>query len=123
MAQHIRKILWFASMLGKAACIAALLFAFGCSKGAIKKEGDFTKTWDCDRQADEAMKRHDYDAAIYLHERLLEKEPQNALALYHLGYTYGRTGHHLKEVSYYEKAIAFGFKRNHIFFNLGISSC
>jgi tetratricopeptide (TPR) repeat protein len=67
------------------------------------------------------MKRGDYHAARLLHERLLEKEPDNALVLYHLGYAHGQTGNHQIEVDYYEKAIALGFVKDAIFFNLGMA--
>jgi len=53
-----------------------------------------------DNQADEAMKEHDYDSAILLYKHFLEKMSTNGLALYHLGYDYGQTGKHMKEVFY-----------------------
>ena len=67
------------------------------------------------------MYLHDYQAGILRHERVLEKDPTNALALYHLGYAYGQIGDHEKEVFYYEKAIALGFNTDHIYFNLGMA--
>ena len=93
----------------------------GCSKAFFGEKGDAEKNWVCDNEADEAMKRQDYETAISLHERFLEKNPENALALYHLGYAYSQTGDHLKEVSYYEKAISYGFKNDFIFYNLGMA--
>jgi tetratricopeptide (TPR) repeat protein len=109
-------------------CLAGLLFCLlmvcvgtGCSKGLLEKRPDAEKTWVCDPAADEAMRRSDYEMGILLHERFLEKEPSNALALYHLGYAYGQKGEHLKEVSHYEKAISLGFKTDLIFFNLGMT--
>jgi len=93
----------------------------GCSKAFLGEKADAEKNWVCDNEADEAMKRQDYEMAIPLHERFLENHPENALALYHLGYAYGQTGDHLKEVSYYEKAISYGFKNDFIFYNLGMA--
>ena len=93
----------------------------GCSKDLLRKSPDIKKTWACDKAADDAMKRKDYEAGILLHERFLEKEPGNAFALYHLGYAHGQMGDHLKEVSYYEKAIALGFRKDRIFYNLGMA--
>lgn len=93
----------------------------GCSKDLLRKSPDVKKTWACDKPADDAMKRKDYEAGILLHERFLEKEPGNAFALYHLGYAHGQIGDHLKEVSYYEKAIALGFRKDRIFYNLGMA--
>ena len=98
-----------------------LCLATGCSKGQLGQKPEPKGKWTCDNNADEAMKRRDYETAISLHERFLESKPENALALYHLGYAYGQTGEHLKEVSYYERAIAHGFKNDRIFFNLGMA--
>ena len=102
--------------------LSAICAGTGCSKGLLRKGPDAGKTWTCDNAADEAMKRNDYEAGILLHERFLEKEPENALALYHLGYAHGQMGDHLKEVSYYENAIALGFRKKGIFYNLGMAS-
>ena len=98
-----------------------LCLGTGCSKGQLGQNPEPKAKWTCDDNADEAMKRQDYETAIPLHELFLESKPGNALALYHLGYAYGQTGDHLKEVSYYERAIAHGFKNDRIFFNLGMA--
>ena len=79
------------------------------------------KEWTCDKDADAAITRNDIAAGISLHKKFLERFPENALALYHLGYAYGQTGDHLKEVFYYERAIALGFKKDQIYFNLGMA--
>jgi tetratricopeptide (TPR) repeat protein len=101
--------------------LSAVCVGAGCSKVFLGKKPDVEENWTCDNEADEAMKRTDYAAGIFLHERFLEKDPENALALYHLGYAYGQIGEHLSEVAHYEKAIAFGYKRDLIFFNLGMA--
>ena len=44
------------------------------------------------------MKEQDYDSTFLLHKRFLKKMPMNGLVLYHLGYAYGQTGKHMKEV-------------------------
>jgi cytochrome c-type biogenesis protein CcmH/NrfG len=67
------------------------------------------------------MQQQDYQSGILLHERLLEQDPKNALASFHLGYAYGQIGDHRKEVFYYEKAIASGFNTDRIYFNLGMA--
>jgi tetratricopeptide (TPR) repeat protein len=55
----------------------------------------------CYNQADEDIKKEqDYESTILLYKRFLEKMPTNGLALYHLGYAYGQTGNHMKEVFY-----------------------
>ena len=121
MSQRIGRILQFVYLSGLALSLAGLFLGSGCSKGVLEKRPVPEKTWTCDKAADAAMKQQDYEAAIPLHQRLLEKEPANALALYHLGYAYGQTANHVEEVFYYEKAIALGFKEHGIFFNLGMA--
>lgn len=102
-------------------CLLALCGGLGCSSLPMEKVAVPDKRWVCDDKSDEAMKRNDYIAGISLHERFLEREPQNALAMYHLGYAHGRAGNHLKEIWFYEKALALGFKSDHIYFNLGMA--
>jgi len=119
---HIQRIFRFAYLTSLTFGLAALLSGAGCSKRISFREPVLEKTWTCDKAADDATKRHDYEAAIILHHSFLEKKPGNGLALYHLGYAYGQTGNHMKEVFYYEKAIALGLKEDGIFFNLGMAS-
>jgi len=121
MSGHIQRTFQFIYLLGLLFCLAGLISGVGCSKGFLERRPPLEKRWTCDRAADEPMKQQAYEPAILLHQRFLEKEPGNALGLYHLGYAYGQTGKHLKEVTYYEKAIALGFKEGSIFFNLGMA--
>lgn len=114
--------LWV-SLCGLMFSLSAVCVGAGCSKVFLGKSAEPVKGWTCNKEADEAMKRNDYEAGISLHERFLEKEPENALALYHLGYAYGQIGEHLREVSYYEKAIALGFREEGMFFNMGMTYC
>ncbi len=121
MSRRIQRIFRFVYLPGLALCLAGLLSGAGCSREILVKEPVLEKTWTCDKEADDAMQRHDYEDGIFLHHHFLEKEPGNGLALYHLAYAYGQTGSHVKEVFYYEKAIAFGFKEDSIFINLGMA--
>ena len=121
MSRSIHRIVQNFCILGIVVCLASLISQAGCSKGFLEKRPSVEQQWMCDKEADEAMKQHDYGVAILLHESFLREEPSNGLALYHLGYSYGQTGDHLKEVVYYEKAISLGFKDNSIFFNLGMA--
>ena len=121
MSGRIQKISDFVYLIILLFCLAGLLLAVGCSKSALVKRPAPEKKWTCDKKADDALQQHNYEAAIILHQRFLEKEPANGLALYHLGYAYGQAENHVKEIFYYEKAIALGFKENHVFFNLGMA--
>jgi tetratricopeptide (TPR) repeat protein len=102
-------------------CLIALCLGAGCAKRELVKESVPEKRWTCDREADEALERHDYEEGIRLHQKFLDTEPGNALALYHLGYAYGQTGDHEREVFFYERAAALGFEEDSIFFNLGMA--
>lgn len=93
----------------------------GCSQKIAEISVDHERTWSCDQEADRAMYQHDYQTGIFLHERILDKDPTNALALYHLGYAHGQIGDDRKEVIYYEKAIALGFSTQNIYLNLGMA--
>ncbi|HID29111.1 MAG TPA: hypothetical protein EYP19_03805, partial [Desulfobacterales bacterium] len=95
----------FACLSGLLFCLAGLLVSAGCSKGVFGRSTAMDKTWTCDKEADDAMQQGAYGSGVLLHKRFLQKEPENALALYHLGYAYGQTGDHPKEVFHYEKAI------------------
>jgi len=121
MSGHIQRTFQFIYLLGLVFCLAGLLSGVGCSKGSLENRPALEKRWTCDKEADEPMKQHDYETAILLHHSLLRKEPANGLALYHLGYAYGQTGDHPKEVLYYKQAIDLGFKEDSIFFNLGMA--
>jgi len=121
MSRFIHRIFRIFYIPGIVFCLAGLIAGAGCSKGFLERRPAHEKQWACDKEADEAMKQHDYGVAILLHHSLLRKEPANGLALYHLGYAYGRTGDHPKEALYYEQAIDLGFKEDHIFFNLGMA--
>ncbi|HDH86567.1 MAG TPA: tetratricopeptide repeat protein, partial [Desulfobacteraceae bacterium] len=121
MSGYIQRTFQFIYLPGLVFCLAGLISGVGCSNGLLERRPAVEKRWACDKAADEAMHRHDYEAAILLHQRLLEKEPANGLALYHLGYVYGQTGDHPTEALYYEKAIDLGFKEDSIFFNLGMA--
>ena len=102
-------------------CVLAAYLGTGCSKTVLLNEPELHERWTCDEGADEAMLRDDYDAGIALHQRFLEKEPENGLALYHLGFAFGQKEDHLQERSCYERAIALGFEEEGVFFNLGMA--
>jgi tetratricopeptide (TPR) repeat protein len=121
MSRSIQRTFQFIYLLGLVFCLDGLISGVGCSKGIFVKNPISEKKWTCAKDADEAMKKEDYETAILLHQSFLAKEPENGLALYHLGYAYGQTGDHVEEVFYYEKAIDLGFKEDGIFFNLGMA--
>lgn len=121
MSQFDKKILKSISLCTFSFYLFGIWVGVGCSTKMVKSRSAPNRTWSCSEDADEAMELHDYQAGILLHEKVLEKEPTNALALYHLGYAYGEIGDHRKEVFHYEKAITLGFNTDHIYFNLGMA--
>ena len=80
-----------------------------------------TETQICDVNADFALGREDYPAAILLHRRVVERQPANALAHYHLGFAYGMTGDTSLELAEYLTAARLGLKSWDLFLNLGLA--
>jgi len=102
-------------------CALSVYMGMGCSQTVLINESEVKHKMICNERADKALMSEDYETAIALHERILEKDPHNGLETYHLGYLYGQLGNHSEEVFYYEKAIDLGFKEDRIFLNLGMA--
>jgi tetratricopeptide (TPR) repeat protein len=106
------------------ACLQVLVgvwLLWGCASvdQAVRPSG---RVWSCDHPADAAVDNEDWLKALKLHQALLEKEPHNCLALYHLGYIRGRLGDRQMEAADYERAVACGYgKDDQLFFNLGMA--
>ncbi len=131
--------------LGFTLCIYLILSSGGCLGRNVNQQSELSITTDtlqvaegyepfrpdnhtsivsskiCDEKADQALMQGDYDTSVLLHLQLLDKHPDNKLALYHLGYAYGNKHDHEMEVFYYEKAVSLGFSQNGIFFNTGMA--
>jgi tetratricopeptide (TPR) repeat protein len=81
-----------------------------------------TGDWSCDAQADAAVELGQWRQAFEGHEKVLNEDPANCLAMYHLGYIWGKIGDSSQEVLWYQKAIACGYALNDVlFFNLGMA--
>jgi tetratricopeptide (TPR) repeat protein len=104
-------------------CLIILVFIGACAKHSVQKSlvtpATYEKIDTIEQRAYQAMAAGDYQTGIRLYERIIEKDPSNALAYYYLGYAYGQTGNRSKEVLYYEKSISLGYKTDQIFHNLG----
>ena len=75
----------------------------------------------CDEVADEAVNQGNWELALKEHEQVLKEQPDNCLALYHLGYIWGQLGDREKEVHFYEAAVDCGYVHDdRLFFNLGM---
>jgi tetratricopeptide (TPR) repeat protein len=75
----------------------------------------------CDVSADFALGTEDYPEAIRLHQELLRKHPDNALAHYHLGFAEGMMSETTAEISEYQRAAALGLTSWDLFLNLGLA--
>lgn len=74
----------------------------------------------CDPLADYFLGMEDYPEAIKRHQEVIRNNPDNALAHYHLGFAYGVTGDHQRELAEYEKAVNLGLSDWQLFLNLGL---
>jgi Flp pilus assembly protein TadD len=74
----------------------------------------------CDPLADYFLGMEDYPEAIRRHHVVIEDDPGNALAHYHLGFAYGVVGEHRQELAEYQKAIELGLNDWQLFLNLGL---
>jgi tetratricopeptide (TPR) repeat protein len=97
---------------------AILLLSLGiaciASGGAIEQQI-------CDVRADYSLGVEDYPEAIRLHNEVVRKHPDNALAHYHLGFAQGMMGNGTAEVSEYQRAAALGLRNWDLFLNLGLA--
>jgi tetratricopeptide (TPR) repeat protein len=102
--------------------IAFLIGLSGCAGTAPPAPPPAAPRWQCDPEADAAIEREAFQQGIRLHEALLEARPDNALAWYHLGYAWGQTGNHAREIACYERALSLGYTQDDgLFFNAGMA--
>lgn len=99
--------------------VFVLILIWGCAAvGPPSTQLD----WDCDDAADAAVERQDWHEAQVRHEALLHNDPGNCLAIYHLGYIYGRLDDRLEETQHYERAVQCGLDTDDLlFYNLGMA--
>lgn len=96
-----------------------LMILSGCAVSGKKTPGE---RWQCDPQADAAVESRDWDRAREAHEAVLAEQPDNCLALYHLGYIQGRLGDRPGEIQLYQDALACGYTNDdQLYFNLGMA--
>ena len=74
----------------------------------------------CDVGADYALGIEDYPEAIRLHENILRRDPNDALAHYHLGFAYAMSQDAAGELREYQRAEQLGLRQWDLFLNLGI---
>jgi tetratricopeptide (TPR) repeat protein len=74
----------------------------------------------CNVSADYALGIEDYPEAIRLHEKVLRRDPNDALAHYHLGFAYGMNHDAPAELREYLRAEELGLRQWDLFLNLGL---
>jgi len=97
------------SLLGQGSVVAAV----GASSSSQDEEV-------CDPLADYFLGMEDYPEAIRRHQLVIKDHPDNALAHYHLGFSYGLMGQHQQELAEYRDAIDLGLDDWQLFLNLGL---
>ena len=85
------------------AAIALLLTCFWSSASVPANPGEEQV---CDVTADYFLGAENYPEAIRLHREVLRKQPENALAHYHLGFAEGMVGDRTQELDEYRRAAA-----------------
>lgn len=108
--------------LWRIAMIIILLWMAGCAPTGTTSGTPVQGAWRCDKIADAAVHQEQWDFALSRHQILLEREPFNCLAIYHLGYIKGKLGDRRQETVQYEKAIQCGLNTDdRLYFNLGMA--
>ena len=74
----------------------------------------------CEPLADYYLGMEDYREAIRRHLIVIHQHPDRALAYYHIGFAYGMTGDHRRELEGYQKAVELGLSDWSLFLNLGL---
>ena len=75
----------------------------------------------CNVAADLNLGLEDYPRAIASHLKLVQSQPNNALAHYHLGFAYGMVGRVNEELAEYRTASRLGLRNWDLFLNLGLA--
>jgi tetratricopeptide (TPR) repeat protein len=108
----------FQASLGNAFGAGILLLSLSIACNAIAGGAEEQV---CNVRADYVLGVEDYSEAIRLHAEVVRKHPNNALALYHLGFAEGMMGDKKAEVREYRRAAALGLRNWDLFLNLGLA--
>lgn len=107
---------------GQWAVLLGILMVFFMEACVSIRPKPETQVWSCDSAADSAVAGGKWHQALVAHQEVLKKNPLNCLALYHLGYIWGKLGDRAQEAANYEKAVQCGYVNDEkLFFNLGMA--
>lgn len=73
----------------------------------------------CNPTADYFLGNEDYPEAVRLHRLIVQQQPNDGLAHYHLGFAEGMIGDRADEISQYQLATRLGLKDWGLYLNLG----
>jgi len=104
------------SLVPVGAAILLLSLGIACVASAGGSEQQL-----CDVGADYALGVEHYSEAIRLHIEVVRKRPDDALALYHLGFAEGMVGNRAVELREYQRAAALGLRNWDLFLNVGLA--
>jgi tetratricopeptide (TPR) repeat protein len=99
--------------------LGVVLFLAPSSAFAASRSGQLDAQI-CDPVADFYLGEENYPEAIQQHLKVLQRDPDNALAYYHLGFAYGMVGDHQRELDDYQKAVGLGLSNWDLFLNMGL---
>lgn len=100
--------------------VLVLVLQIPTSAGAVVGASSSQEEQICDPLADYFLGMEDYPEAIRRHKIVIKENPGNALAHYHLGFSYGMMGQHQQELAEYADAVNLGLDDWQLFLNLGL---
>jgi tetratricopeptide (TPR) repeat protein len=101
------------------AMVVALMIVLGWQTSLSAHSAANADSNICDPLADYYLGLEDYPKTLALHEAIVRKHPDFALAYYHMGFAYGALGDHRRELADYQKAVDLGLHDWDLFLNLG----
>jgi tetratricopeptide (TPR) repeat protein len=95
------------------------LLTMACATRAPLPEGEVPVPSD---PLEQAIANGDWETARLHYERILDANPKDCRAMYHLGYIWGQLDVRADEIHWYEQAVACGYTADdRLFFNLGMA--
>jgi len=99
--------------------LAALIGAIGVPQVNLATAAEDSHDQICHLAADLALGSENYAQAIKLHQAVVAVHPEDALAHYHLGFSFGMADRHDQELAEYRKAVELGLRQWDLYLNLG----
>jgi Flp pilus assembly protein TadD len=101
--------------------VAAIAMLLACLQSPAVLAARLGEEQVCDATADYFLGAENYPEAVRLHREVLRKNPDRALAHYHLGFAEGMMGDRTQELNEYRRAAALGLASWDLFLNKGLA--